>query len=229
MAGDGAVFNRCVAADNSGEISGGFEFGAACSLTACIARNNTGNGFSSVFQAAGSTLDTCTASGNSSIGFRAEDDSTLKGCLATGNGFGFALAPGSRASDCTASSNSSDGFALTSHTVLSGCVARSNGRYGFTANALQSAPTLKGCVASLNEDHGFFIDCDGFDISDCTASGNIGNGFRIGSLTGRGRLYSCHVFDDNYILGNPGSNFYGPVEQVSNALLGNNPYVNTLW
>jgi len=70
---------------------------------------------------------------------------------------------------------------------------------------------------------------NGFDISERTASGNIWNGCRIGPLTGRGRLYSCHAYDDNYTLGNPGSNFYGPVEQASNALQGDNPFINTLW
>ena len=134
-----------------------------------------------------------------------------------------------RATDCAANNNGGDGFAVNSSCIVTGCTARANARYGFSTGLLANSFRMTGCAASLNADDGFHIQAGGFDISECIASSNTGAGFNIGSQSARGRLTSCHVYDDIYLLSNVANNFFGPVEQAGTALQGNNPYINTLW
>jgi parallel beta-helix repeat protein len=123
----------------------------------------------------------CVAIGNGGYGIVVDDDSTVTGCTAQGNGTGISADSGSTVTDCTAMENSNTGFGIGGGCVVRGCTARANALGGFSlytdtvivdCSATENGPGAAGLVAGIAANPGVLI-------QSCTASANHGVGIIV--------------------------------------------------
>jgi parallel beta-helix repeat protein len=102
------------------------------------------------------------ASQNAGGGFTVPNIANFENCIAESNRIGFSANPGSS---------------------FSGCFAGQNERHGFLIASGDAGTTFENCTASANTLNGFLVDGTSNTLTFCTASGNKGDGFKLGLAT----------------------------------------------